>query len=413
VGIGATLVSEDDGIVTVTGLVSGGPAARSGQINVGDKIISVGQGRDGVMEDIIGMRINNAVEKIRGQEGTTVRLDILEANGNKKTIEIRRDKIETGSKVTSEVFTVGRNKAGQPCKIGVINLPDFAQGRANEVREIIRDMRNKNVDAIILDLSFNSGGALFETIQTIGFFIETGPIIQRQGRGGSDKRVTNTRDSANEWKGALVILTSRLTASAGEIAAAALQDFGRALIVGNSRTAGFGVVQTVSGIGRNGLGGNMADAEYGSTTLTIQSTYRVTGKPFHSGVVPDIVLPSMLELLGSSEKDDSPQNIAPVFQYPNFAFANPQMIETLKRNSDARIRSNNQFREVQRHIRQHTEKESVSLNERKYLAMMQDASNASKAKLLTEAQAHNSKIVKDFYLDEVLAITSEYVNMIP
>ena len=274
-------------------------------------------------------------------------------------------------------------------------------------------MQSKNVDGIILDFSFCGGGWLNEAVQVVGFFIETGPIIQMQGRGGSDKQVPNVRNSANEWKGAIVILTSKLTDNASEMVVAALQDFGRALIVGNSTTAGYGLVSQTGGIGRNGFGGNMADSEYGSMIFPPLSFYRVSGKSLQGGVVPDIVLPSMFELLGSSEKDDSIESIAPVFQYPNFAFANPQMIETLKRNSDARIRSNNQFREVQRHIRQHTEKESVSLNERKYLAMMQDAGNASRARLLGEAQAHNSKIVKDFYLDEVLAITSEYVNMIP
>ena len=307
VGIGATL-QEKDGYCSVVELLPGGPAKESKQIHAGDKILAVGQGETGEMVDVIGMKLRKTVRMIRGKEGSKVRLLIEPASNPsaRKTIVLERKEIKLTTKLAKAVvYTVP--EANKTVPIGVIDLPAFygegpgddgAKGfsTSKNVAELLQKLKDCNVKGIILDLRRNGGGFLNEAISLAGLFMK-GPVVQvKSGQG--DANVLST-DGAEKiaWTGPLMVLVDRLSASASEIVAGALQDHKRAIIVGDAHTHGKGTVQTVCPLSR------IDPQQKSAAKFTIQKWYAPSGNSIQlKGVEPDIVLPSLFDNMEFGEK---------------------------------------------------------------------------------------------------------------
>lgn len=307
VGIGATL-QEKDGYCSVVELLPGGPAKESKQIHAGDKILAVGQGETGEMVDVIGMKLRKTVRMIRGKEGSKVRLLIEPASNPsaRNTVVLERKEIKLTTKLAKAVvYTVP--EANKTVPIGVIDLPAFygegpgddgAKGfsTSKNVAELLQKLKDCNVKGIILDLRRNGGGFLNEAISLAGLFMK-GPVVQvRSGQG--DANVLST-DGAEKiaWTGPLMVLVDRLSASASEIVAGALQDHKRAIIVGDAHTHGKGTVQTVCPLSR------IDPQQKSAAKFTIQKWYAPSGNSIQlKGVEPDIVLPSLFDNMEFGEK---------------------------------------------------------------------------------------------------------------
>lgn len=303
-GIGAQLTTEDE-YTKVVRIIPGGPADRSKELWANDKIIGVAQGRDGDMLDVIGMRLDDVVQKIRGPKGSIVRLEVMPADHAAgeptKEITLLRDKVVLEERAAHS-DTVEFQHEGQSFRLGVIDIPTFyidleaqRRGDANyksttrDVRLLIEELENAGVDGIIIDLRRNGGGSLQEAIELTGLFIEDGPVVQVKTSIGA-KRVENDPDPSVTYKGPLAVLVDRFSASASEIFSSAIQDYGRGIIIG-SQTYGKGTVQNLLGLDRFI---RSDDEEYGQVKVTIAKFYRITGSSTqHRGVIPDITFPSI------------------------------------------------------------------------------------------------------------------------
>lgn len=326
-GIGAVLSSKDDKI-TIRELTVGGPAAKSGQLKVKDQILGVAQGKDGEMVDIVGWRLDKAVELIRGKKGTLVRLLVEPSNGMEppREITIERDTIALEEQAASaHVETLHQD--GRDWRIGVINLPSFyldmggaASGKedyrstSRDVEKLLEELRTQNIDGIILDLRNNGGGSLFEAVQTVGLFIDKGPVVQVSYANGSVRNETD-ESKGKAYEGPLAVLINHGSASASEIFAGAIQDYGRGLVIGNS-SYGKGTVQTVMDLNRF-VPGNQAPL--GEVKFTIAMFHRVTGNSTQlKGVVPDVKLAEVIaqEEVGEiSEKHSLPWKQIPAVDF--------------------------------------------------------------------------------------------------
>lgn len=316
-GIGATLGIED-GYVTITALTAGGPAAKSKQVNVNDRILAVAQGKDGEFEDIVGWRIENALSVIRGQKGSIVRLKLLpkgkSATDEPTIVSITRDKIILEDQsAKKEIKTYNTN--GKTTKIGIITIPSFYMdfkayeaGNQNyksttrDVRLILDTLKAAKVDGVMIDLRQNGGGSLTEAISLTGLFINSGPVVQVRNTRGQ-VQVNQDQDTSISYAGPLVVLVDRYSASASEIFSAAIQDYGRGLILG-SQTYGKGTVQTQLSLDRAAANTNQPAENKGQPTgdklgqlnLTMAKFYRITGSSTqHKGVKPDIELPGLIQ----------------------------------------------------------------------------------------------------------------------
>ncbi|MFN3303843.1 MAG: carboxy terminal-processing peptidase [Roseateles sp.] len=309
VGIGAVLM-ENDGHVTIRELVAGGPAMVSGQLQVGDRIVGVGQGPSGAMEDVVGWRLDDVVALIRGKAASTVRLDILPADGGPdaptKTIALVRDTIKMqDSAAKAKVYSVTTGEGQR--RVGVITLPSFYEdvaamqkgdkdyrSAARDVARLLEDLKAQQVEGVLIDLRNNGGGSLREAIELTGLFLGKVPVVQTRNARGEVSVATNT-NTALAWQGPLAVLINRGSASASEIFAAAVQDYGRGLIIGEP-SFGKGTVQTVARldqIARN------PKPTFGDLKLTIAQFFRVNGGTTQlHGVTPDIRVPAV--------GDDSP-----------------------------------------------------------------------------------------------------------
>ena len=316
-GIGATLTSED-GLIRIVEIVPGGPAALDGRLKKEDRIIAVGQGKDGKMVDVVNMSVSNAVKLIRGKEGTTVRLAILPGdkgkNAKPQIVEIVRQKVElkeSGAKGSVKIVGSGAEQK----KIGVIFIPSFymdfegaISGKkdyrsvSRDVDKILQDFKKQNVDAVVVDLRSNGGGSLLEAIQLAGLFIKDGPVVQIRDRIG---RLGIRRDMDNgyiAYDGPLVVLNSRMSASASEIFSGAMQDYRRAVIVGDSSSFGKGTVLEV--VRLNDLF-SLIPINFNAGSLQYESSvfYRVNGSSVQQlGVNADIVIPSLTEVMEIGER---------------------------------------------------------------------------------------------------------------
>lgn len=308
-GIGAVLQSEYDYTV-IRSLVPGGPADKTGKLSPEDKIIAVGQGEGEDKEefvDIIGMRLDDVVELIKGPKGTTVRLQVLKssqgAGGTPSVVKVTRDKVKLEDRAAkAEVKTIEEGiYEGQ--KMGVIEIPGFYNNLTADVQKLIKDLQSENVEGLIIDLRGNGGGALTEAIGLTGLFIDKGPVVQvSDGRGRVD--VSEDKDGKVFYSGPLFVMVDRYSASASEIFAAAMQDYERALILGEN-TFGKGTVQQHRGLARRF---DFFDEPLGSVQYTIAKFYRIDGGSTQlKGVQPDIVFPSYVEPSewGESKEDNA------------------------------------------------------------------------------------------------------------
>jgi len=296
-GIGAVLQMDDDYTV-ISSMVSGGPAAKSKSITVGDRIIGVGQPGKPIV-DVVGWRLDDVVAQIKGPKGSKVRLEILPAGKGSKprTITLTREKIRLEDRaVKMSEHNVGKEK------VGVLDIPGFYVGLTDDVKVQLQKLQKQNVDSIVIDLRANGGGALTEAVSLSGLFIPSGPVVQVRDNTGNVREDSDS-DGIVYYKGPLVVLVDRFSASASEIFAAAMQDYGRALIVGEP-TFGKGTVQQYRSLNR--IYDQMLRPEWpalGSITYTIQKFYRVNGGSTQlKGVTPDILMPTGVEAVETGEK---------------------------------------------------------------------------------------------------------------
>ena len=428
VGIGAVLRT-DDGYAKIVEVVPGGPADKDGRLKPNDKIAAVAQGKE-PFEDVVDMKLDKVVEKIRGAKGSKVRLQVIPANATdpskRNVIEITREEVklreseakgevielkDEPSKISSaggeesgrhsstdEIITEiasGTNAAATnadpvsptqamssepPIKVGWLTIPSFyaemdrhgqddAKSTTKDVRSILERMKKEGVQGLVIDLRRDGGGSLEEAINLTGLFVGPGPVVQAKDATG---RVTVAHDEEKEpfYTGPVVVLANRLSASASEIFAAALQDYGRAVIVGDRRSFGKGTVQTLLDVGKFMPLFHDQGAKAGSLKLTIQKFYRVSGgSTQHRGVLSDIVLPSPTDTpeIGESslpnpltydEVDPQPVN--------KFSFTSP-LIEMLKHRSEERVAKDPEFRYINEDMKRFQEKlelNQLSLNEK-------------------------------------------------
>jgi carboxyl-terminal processing protease len=360
-GIGAVLRWEN-GQTIVSEVVPGGAAGKDGRLKSNDKIVAVAQG-DGKYTDIVDMRLRDVVKLIRGTRGTKVQLKIIPV-GKIETVvyELTRQKIELKSQqARGEIIEQGKKTGGAPYRIGVIDLPSFyadvaaAEGErksaTEDVRKILKDFESKKVDGVILDVRHNGGGLLTEALALTGLFIDQGPIVQVKGSQGGVKRKDDP-EKGTVYAGPLMVLVSHASASASEILAGALQDYGRALIVGDSSTYGKGTVQTVVELG------NQLEVrtppKLGALKLTIQQFYRVNGDSTQArGVLSDLVLPSLTESLASVEKESEfalPFDKVNPAEHENLGMVRPELKAVLKARSARRVKESADFTKLTKEI---------------------------------------------------------------
>ncbi|MGB8076365.1 MAG: carboxy terminal-processing peptidase, partial [Gallionella sp.] len=318
VGIGASLYDKDE-YTTIKELLAGGPALLSGKLKPGDRIVGVGQGEGGPMVDITGWRIDDAVDLIRGTEDTVVRLDILPAesgaDGNHKLISLVRKKISL-EKQAARKSVIDVKSGGATRHIGVISLPEFYEDFAarqrgdkdfksatRDVSRLLDELKKDKVDAVLIDLRNNGGGSLYEAIQLTGLFVGKGPVVQQRDSEGN-VTVSSDTDTPVAWTGPMGVLINRGSASASEIFAAAIQDYGRGVIIGET-SFGKGTVQTVADLDEIAKNDK---PEFGEIKMTIAQFFRINGGTTQlRGVTPDIKLPSMNDMdeFGESSFDNA------------------------------------------------------------------------------------------------------------
>ncbi len=380
-GIGAVLQRQDD-LVAVREIVPGGPADLSGKLKVGDRIVAVGQGKSGPMTDVIGWRIDDVVAQIRGKKDTQVRIEYIPVeagiDGKHAQVTITRQKVKLEEQAAkAETITLPAS-AGEPARrIGVIKLPAFYQdfeGRrrnpndfnsaTRDIAKLLAQFKTQGVDGVVMDLRNNGGGSLDEAVELTGLFIDKGPVVQVRESGGR-VTVNSDRKTGVAWDGPLAVLINRASASASEIFAGAIQDYGRGLVIGET-SFGKGTVQNMVDLDR--WPANEAP-RFGSVKLTIAQFFRVAGgSTQHKGVVPDIAFPVSVD---ASEYGESTYDNAlpwtriaavPHLQYGNFAPLLPRL-QALHAARSAKDKEFQWWSEDVAQFRAEAAKKYVSLNE--------------------------------------------------
>lgn len=303
-GIGASLVY-DEGNIKINTLLAGSPAWKSGEIQVGDVITKVAQGKEEPVE-LIGFIVEDAVKIIRGKKGTEIKLTLKKQDGNLKTISLVRDEI-----IQDETFARSAIVQNGNAKLGYIYLPEFYANfeESNgsrcyiDVANEIQKLKEEKVDGIIMDLRNNGGGSLYDVVQMVGLFIEKGPVVQVKDRDGKPN-ILEDKNREVMYDGPLAVMVNEFSASASEIFAAAIQDYGRGIVIGSTTTFGKGTVQRNIGLDPS-AGFLNSNSDIGTIKLTLQKFYRVNGGSTQlKGVSSDIVLPDNYEYLKFREKDD-------------------------------------------------------------------------------------------------------------
>ncbi len=387
VGIGAMLRSED-GYAKIESLVPGGPAQTDGRLKVGDRISAVAQGPAEYV-DVREMRLDKVVEMIRGKKGTHVRLLVIPSDATdpsrRKNVELVRDEIKLKDQEARADIIIRKDENGDPIKLGWLTLPSFyadmdkhQKSTTRDVLALLKRLKKENIAGLVIDLRRNGGGSLEEALSLTGLFLKSGPIVQTKDYNGSI-RVSANPDPGIAYSGPMVVLTSRQSASASEIFAAALQDYGRAVIVGDKNTFGKGTVQTILPIGRfASLLGSHSD-EDGALKLTIQKFYRVAGGSTQlHGVASDVVLPSLSDLpeFGESAlKNALPYDEVTKARYSKWSDSHSLFIDQLRRRSEERVKGDPEFHYVMEDIdrlRHKLDENRISLNEDQRKKELQD-----------------------------------------
>lgn len=397
-GVGAELTIDDDGYCKINKLTPGGPAINSKKLKANDRIVAVAQG-DHEPVDVVDMPLTKTVDLIRGPKGTEVRLTVIPADAidpsTRVTVSLIRDKIKLQDQRAKADLIELPGSNGQNTRLGVIDLSSFyssgplmgdgnqseAISTTQDVDKLLTKLKKEHVDGIILDLRHNGGGSLEEAINLTGLFIKDGPVVQIKDPGPNGEiRVESDRDPRVQYDGPLIVLTSRLSASASEILAGALQDYGRALLVGDASTHGKGTVQSLdyltNFLQRAALNSLSPDdqASLGALKLTTRKFYRASGSSTQlKGVVPDIILPSVLdyypEVGESSLENPLPWDTIDSANYDKVNRVQPYLPE-LERRSAHRVAEDKDYayvREDIEKIKKVVADKTVSLNEQQRL----------------------------------------------
>ncbi|MDH2066139.1 carboxy terminal-processing peptidase [Pantoea sp. GD03673] len=423
-GIGAVLQMDDDYTV-INSMVAGGPAAKSKAITVGDRIVGVGQpGKP--MEDVIGWRLDDVVAKIKGPKGSKVRLEVLPAGKGTKTrtVTLTREKIRLEDRaVKMTIKNVGKQK------VGVLDIPGFYVGLTDDVKVQLQKLQKQNVDSVVIDLRTNGGGALTEAVSLSGLFIPSGPVVQVRDNNGR-VREDSDNDGVVYYKGPLVVLVDRFSASASEIFAAAMQDYGRAVIVGEP-TFGKGTVQQYRSLNR--IYDQMLRPEWpalGSVSYTIQKFYRINGgSTQRKGVTPDLLMPTGVEAAETGEKFEDnalPWDSIKAATYEKTGDVKPLVAQLTKQHAD-RIAQDREFQYIMKDIARFNalkdKRNIVSLNlaQREKENHEDDASRLERINARYQAEGKKplknlDELPKDYkepdpYLDETVKIANDLAQL--
>ena len=423
VGIGAMLRS-DEGTARIVRIIPGGPAEQDGRLKAGDKIIAVAQGDDEPV-NILHWPLYKAVRLIRGEIDSTVVLTVIPASDRSgtrtKKIDIVRDEVKLEEQAAKGEVKEINLDAEESRRLGVITLPDFyadfsastkndknARRASSDVLRLINELMLEGIEGLVLDLRNNGGGSLVESIDIAGLFISSGPIVQVKERKGV--QVLPDADPEINYEGPLIILVNRLSASASEILAAALQDYKRAIIVGDQQTHGKGTVQTLMPLGGD---------RRGSLKLTTAGFYRINGGSTQlKGVTPDIIIPSYLDVMDLGE--DSLQHalpwdtVRPAMYRTATGLA--ELIPLLSEQSKKRIEKDDEFqlflqRRERLKERYKTKTVSLSLDSRIAEAEAEKELNDIQSGAFLDEESDEEDDFKDIVLDETLNILSDMIDL--
>ena len=428
-GIGAALRSED-GYTIVSKIIPKGAADDDGQLKVGDKIIGVGQ-EEGDIVDIVEMKLNKVVRLIRGKENTIVKLKVETAEGDVKLYSMKRKKVQLqDEEVKGIIINAGERIPGAKGKVGVIHIPSFyrdfdgASRQLPNFKSTARDMKKVlaefdaqgGVDAVIIDLRFNGGGALIEAVDVSGLFIQEGPVVQVKELTG-DAKQHRDEDPNIQCTVPVVVICNKLSASASEIFAGVIKDYQRGIIVGDTTTHGKGTVQNVMYVSQK-LFQFLKPKPRGALKLTINQFYRVNGASTQvNGVKSDIVLPSMIDHmdLGEGSLDNALKfdQIAPS-RHKAVGMVTPGLIQQLQQQSSQRVSQDPKFKEEQEDINRYLKekkRKSISLNYQTRLKEKQDRKKGDEEENKLDEEKKEIFPV-DYYNDEVLRITLDYLSVL-
>ncbi|MGS2716802.1 carboxy terminal-processing peptidase [Eionea flava] len=373
-GIGAVLQNED-GYTKVVRIVTAGPADKQGQLKASDRILGVAQGKEGDMVSVVGWRLDEVVELIRGPKESIVRLEVESgraATATTEVIEIKREKVNLEDQAAQKAIITLKD-GGQSFKVGVINIPTFYldfeayrkrdpnfRSTTKDVNRLLSELESEGVDGVVIDLRNNGGGSLYEATAVTDLFIDKGPVVQIGKDGG--KKTSDYSQNNARYRGPLVVLINRLSASASEIFAGAIQDYRRGIVVG-SQSFGKGTVQTLTPL-----------KSQGELKITESKFYRVSGESTqHRGVIPDIIMPELIDPkeVGESSYDTAlawskttPERHAVYFNLDN-------IINSLKVQHSSRIKQSADFiylDERKELLETISNRKFISLNEKKRLA---------------------------------------------
>ena len=430
VGIGAVLKSEE-GYAKIMELVPGGPASKDGRIKVGDRVTAVAQGEKEFV-DAVDMKLDKVVEMIRGKKDTIVRLQIIPVSasdpGMRKIVEIKRDEIKLKEQEAKAEIIERPGPDGQVQRLGWIVLPSFyadmehsgaanAKSTTRDVLALINRLKTEGITGLVMDLRRNGGGSLEEAVNLTGLFIKKGPVVQAKDSNGAI-HVSKDRDTSVAWDGPMIVLCNRLSASASEIFAAALQDYNRALVVGDQNTFGKGTVQTMLEIGRIMPFLSGSGNEAGALKLTIQKFYRIAGGSTQlRGVESDVRLPSPYdhpEIGESSLKGPLPYDtVEPV---PFDKVDKPLYKTELRGRSAARVAADPEFRYISEdlnRVKARLAENKISLNEKVRRAELdeekarKEARTAERAKIKPVIEKHYTLTLENVTKPELQLVVNE------
>lgn len=430
-GIGAALKGED-GYTTVAQIVKGGAAQRDGRLKVKDKIVGVGQKPD-EFTDVVDMKLSNVVKLIRGKSGTKVFLRVIpDGASDAKIYEITRDKVELKEQeVKGEIIDVSGRIPGTRGRVGVIHIPSFYRDFAGQqsgqedfksttrdVKAVLRDFNKSTppIDALLIDLRYNGGGALSEAIELSGLFIDEGPVVQVKDPRGNVRHLDD-EDPRVDFNGPMIVVCNRLAASASEIFAGVIRDYQRGIIVGDTTTHGKGTVQSVMPVGKR-LFDLSQSSDRGALKLTINQFYRVNGDSTQKlGVPSDVVLPSLLDHmdLGEASLDNvmAFDRVAPV-EHKKYSMLSAPVVSLLRDRSRDRVAVSKDFKEVAANIEKYLnrkKRKSISLNEEDLKQeRLEEEEKTKKDADEQQDKADGPIFPVEAYNNELLAISLDYVS---
>ena len=429
-GIGAQL-REKDGVTVITRVMPGGAAAKHGKLKTDDVIVAVGQGDEGEMVDVVEMPLTDVVDKIRGKAGSTVRLGVKPGGvGNVEIYKIVRARIELEeSAARGEVIEHKNPDTGEQLKIGYINLPSFYldmesakkdktdfRSSTRDVRRILNGFNEQGVDGVVLDLSKNGGGSLTEAINLTGLFIDRGPVVQVKNSDGSVQQYAD-EESGTTWDGPLIVMTSKFSASASEIFAGAIKDYGRGIVVGDPTTHGKGTVQTLMDLGRQLF--RTQRENYGALKVTLQQFYLPDGQSTQrNGVPADVILPSITAEMDIGEGDLQyalEHDTVKAARHEIYSMVPPDLLGAIRQRSMKRVSEDEEFQDLLRRVASYVnqkEQSEVSLEEAAFFDRRKELdAQKEEEEEQAEAQISSEKIYRDnFYNKEVLNIAHDYID---